>query len=71
MTLRVVSFYFVLLPIGPDCCECDLYFMCCSVNGSVCLVCSVFDRVCELFGESIRNVFGSGGYFLVECYGSV
>ena len=32
-------------------------FMCCSVNGSVCLVCCVFDSVCELFGETIRNVF--------------
>ena len=34
-------FYFVLLPLGPDCGECDvisLYFMCCSVNGFVCLV---------------------------------
>ena len=36
-----------------SCGECDvvsLYFMCCSVNGSVCLVCCVFDSVCELFG---------------------
>ena len=24
----------------------SLYFMCCSVNGSVCLVCYVFDSVC-------------------------
>ena len=32
-------------------CECDvlsLYLMCYSVNGSVCLVCCVFDSVCEL-----------------------
>ena len=28
----------------------------CSVNVSVCLVCCVFDSVCELFGETIRNV---------------
>ena len=31
-----------------SCGECDvisLYFMCCSVNGSVCLVCCVFDGV--------------------------
>ena len=28
----------------------------CSVNGPVCLVCCVFDSVCELFGETIRNV---------------
>ena len=34
------------------CGECDvisLYFVCCSVNGSVCLLCCVFDSVCELF----------------------
>ena len=36
----------------------SLYFMCCSVNVSVCLVCYVFDSVCKLFGETIRNVFG-------------
>ena len=37
-----------------SCGECDvisLYIMCCSVNGSVCLVCCVFDGVRELFGE--------------------
>ena len=41
-----------------SCGECnviDMYFMCCSVNGSVCLVCCVFDSVCELFGE----IYGS------------
>ena len=40
--------------------------MCCSVNVSVCLVCCVFDSVCELFGEAIRIVFGCGGYFLLN-----
>ena len=33
--------------------ECDvvsLYVLCCSVNGSDCFVCCVFDSVCELFG---------------------
>ena len=45
--------------------------MCCSVNGYVCLVCCVSDSVCELFWETIRNIFGSGCYFVVECYGSV
>ena len=34
-----------------------LYVVCCSVNVSVCFVCCVFDNVCELFGETIRNVF--------------
>ena len=41
-----------------SCGECDvisLYFICYSVNGSVCLVCCVFDRVCALFGETIHN----------------
>ena len=27
-------------------------------------------RVCELFGETIRNVFGCGCDFVVECFGS-
>ena len=43
----------------------------CSGNGSVCLVCCVFDSVCELFGETIRNMIECGCYFVVECYGSV
>ena len=54
--------------------ECDvvfLYVVCCSVNVSVCFVYCVFDSVCELFGETIRNVFGCSCYFVVECYGSV
>ena len=38
--------------------KCSVMFcMCCSVIGSVCLVCCVFDSVCELFGETIRNMF--------------
>ena len=45
------------------------YFMCFSVNGYICLVCCVSDS--ELFGETIRNRFGCGCYFIVECYGSV
>ena len=54
--------------------ECDvvsLYDLCCSVNGSVCFVCCMFDSVCELFGETIRNMFGCVCYFVVECYGHV
>ena len=31
----------------------------------------VFDSVCEIVGETIRNIFGSGCYFVVECYGCV
>ena len=26
--------------------------------------------ICELFGETICNMFGCGCYFVVECYGS-
>ena len=62
------------MPVNLSCGECDVisfYLMCCSVNGSVCLVCCVFYSVCELFGETIRNMFGCGCYFVVECYGSV
>ena len=42
-----------------SCSECDvisLYFMCCSVNGSVCLVCCVFDSVCVLFAMCLSVV---------------
>ena len=57
----------------------SLYVLCYPINGSVCLVCSVFDSVCELFGETIRNMFGETirnmfgcvCYFVVECYGVV
>ena len=41
-----------------SCGECNviaLYFLCCSVNGSVCLVCCIFDSVCVLFGDTIPN----------------
>ena len=50
--------------------ECDvisLYFMCCSVKGSVCFVCCGFVN-CLV---TIRNMFGCGCYLVVECYGSV
>ena len=45
--------------------------MYCSVYGSVCLVCCVFDSVCELFGETVCYVFGVNCCFIVECYGVV
>ena len=48
-------------------CDVSLYVLCCSVNGSVCFVCCMFDSVCELFGETIRNMFGCVCYFVVEC----
>ena len=28
-------------------------------------------RVCELFGETICNMFWCGCYFVVECYGNI
>ena len=62
-------FYFVLSPLGPESSECDvvsLYVVCCSVNVSVCFVCCVLDSVCELFGETIRNVFGCSCYFVLN-----
>ena len=46
-------------------CDVSLYVLCCSVNGSVSIVCYVSDRVCELFGETIRNMFGCVCYFVV------
>ena len=46
--------------------ECDVVSV--YVNVSVCFVCCKFDSVCELFGETIRNVFGCSCYFVVECY---
>ena len=65
-------FYFVLLPLmNLSCSECDvmsLYLLCYSVIVSVCLVCCVLDSVCELFCETIRNVFGCGCCFVAECY---
>ena len=37
--------------------------------GSVCLAGCVSDSVFQLFGKIIRNMFGCGCYFVVECYG--
>ena len=34
-------------------------------------LCWVFDSVCELFVETICNLFEWGCYFVVECYGSI
>ena len=44
----------------------SLYVVCFSVNVSVCFVCCLFDSVCELFGETIRNVFGGSCNFLLN-----
>ena len=34
------------------------------------VLCVACLTVCELFGETIRNMFGCSCYFVVECYGS-
>ena len=52
-----------------ECNVVSLYVLCSHVNGSVCFVCCVFDGVCELFGETIRNMFGCVCYFVFECDG--
>ena len=44
--------------ISGECNVVSLYVLCCPVNGSVRFGCCVFDSVCELFGETIRNMFG-------------
>ena len=62
-------FYSLLDLRSSECYVVSLYVVCCSVNVSVCFVCCVLDSVCELFGETIRNVFGCSCYFVVECYG--
>ena len=67
--LYTTLFYSLLDLRSSECDVVSLYVVCCSVNVSVCFVCCVFDRVCELFGETIRNVFGCSCYFVVECYG--
>ena len=62
-------FCFVVLPLGPEKGECNvisLDVLCCPVNGLVCCVCCVFNGVCELFGETIRNMFGCVCYFVGE-----
>ena len=40
--------------------------MYCFVGVSVCFVCFVFDSVCELFDETIRNMFCVVGILLLN-----
>ena len=44
-----------------------LYFLCCSVNGYVCLVCCVFDSICELFGVILLLSVGGGALLDRPC----
>ena len=54
-----MSCYYCLLDLrSGECNVVSLYVLCCPVNGSVGFVCCVFDGVCELFSETIRNMFG-------------
>ena len=70
--LLFLLFFDSLLDLrSSECNVVSLYVVCCSVNVSVCFVCCVLDSVCELFGETIRNVCGCSCYFVVECYGCV
>ena len=63
-------FVYCLLDLrSGECNVVSLYVLCCPVNGSVCFVCCVFDGVCELFGETIRNMFGCVFYFVVVVCG--
>ena len=64
-------FYSLLDMRSSQCDVVSLYVVGCSVNVSVCFVCCVFRSVCELFGETIRNMFVCICYFVVECYGCV
>ena len=50
------------------CMLCVALLMCLFV---LCVVCCVLDSVCELFGETIRNVCGCSCNFVVESYGCV
>ena len=58
------------------CMLCVALLMCLFVLCVACLIvfvnCLVKQfAVCELFGETIRNVCGCSCYFVVECYGCV
>ena len=46
----------------------SLYFLCCSVNVSVCLICCVLDSVCELFDECLLNVMDVLVWVEVLCW---
>ena len=38
---------------------------------SLSFLCCVLEPLCELLGETIRNIFGGGGYLVVECFRGV
>ena len=67
---ELLLFYNLLDLRSSECDVVSLYVVCCSVNVSGFFWC-LFDSVCELFGETIRNVFGCNCNFVAECYGCV
>ena len=71
MNCYFTLFYSLLYLGSSECNVVSLYVVCFSVNVSVCFVGCVIDNVCELFGETIRNVLGCCCYFVVECHGCV
>ena len=46
-------FHFLLDLISDECNVISLYYLCCFINGSVCLVCCMF---CQLVGEVCGGV---------------
>ena len=71
MSCYFTLFYCLLDLSGGECDVISLYFMCCSVIVNYLSCVLRVSSVCELFGETISNMFGCGCYFVVECYGSV
>ena len=62
-------YFYCLLDLSyGECNVISLYFLCFSVNGSICLVCCVSDSVCEVFGGTICDFFGGGVWLLVCCW---
>ena len=61
-------FYCLLDMRSGECNVVSLYVICLPCQW-ICLFCVL--RVCKLFGETIRNMFGCVCYFVVECNGVV
>ena len=52
-------FVYCLLDLrSGECNVASLYVLCCTVNGSVCFVCCLFDRVCELLVKQVELFIG-------------
>ena len=67
MSVIIFALFYCLLDlIRGECNVISLYVLCCPVNRSVCFVCCMFEGVYELFGETIRNMFGYICYFLLN-----